>query len=107
MKGFGGFTIAALLLSAAILAYTASCRESDGSFASAVSGEHAMGRLGTLRNAIVRSHGKLGGSDSGAWRLEVQGQLAQAYGMDVLIDGNRVTIIDNEHAAMSEFYLMP
>ncbi len=104
-KGFGGFVIASLLLSAAILAHIASSKKADDGFASVIADEHAMGRLAILKNSIRKSYEKLDGNDANAWRLEVQYQLAREYDLDILIDGNKVTLIDNEHAARSEFYL--
>lgn len=103
-KGFGGFVIAALLLSAAILAHITSSRKADDGFAAVVADEHALGRLAVLKNAIRKSYEKLDGEDLGAWKLEVQ-ELSREYGMDVLISGNKVTIADNEHAIRSEFWL--
>lgn len=104
-KGFGGFVIASLLLSAAILAHIASSKKADDGFASVIADEHAMGRMAILKNALRKSYEKLDGNDANAWKLEVQYQLAREYGMGILINGSKVTIIDNEHAISSEFYL--
>ena len=103
MKGFGAFVIASILMSSLALMHASRMREAEVSAYEVVGSSQSFEKIGFLRNVLKKSHEKLSGPDS-AWRIAVL-RLAEYYEVDVLIDGQRVVLVDSRNAVRSEFYL--
>lgn len=103
MRGFGAFVVASLLLSALLLLHASRMRAAEASAFEIARSSQSFEKIGFLCNVLQKSHEKIIGSDS-AWRMEVQ-ELAAYYGVDIIIDGQKATIVDNSNFVRSEFYL--